>query len=332
MTTLVTGATGFLGQNLTRRLLSEGRPVRILARDAAAAQPLVAAGAELSQGTINDPDALDRALSGVTTVYHLVGKLFIPGTPASEYQATHVDGTRNLLERCQAAGSVTRFVHCSTTGVLGVTGAHPMGEEAPYNPTNAYEATKLGAELLVRERIAEGFPAAIVRPGLVYGPGDLHLLGFFRSIQRGLFRPIGRQPVLLHPIYIDDLTEGMIRCGVDPRAVGECFHFAGREPASLAELASTIADAVGAHAPRGYIPMVAASALAFAGDMLPPSVRSLAPLTRSRLDFLTNSRVYVVEKARRLLDFSADTPLRDGIKRTAAWYGEHGYLSISHVA
>lgn len=332
MTTLVTGATGFLGQNLTQRLLSDGVPVRILARDAVAARPLVHAGAELAQGAINDAAALDRALEGVSTVYHLVGKLFIPGVPVSEYQATHVDGTRNLLERCQAVGTVTRFVHCSTTGVLGVTGPHPLDEEAPYNPTNAYEATKLGAELLVRERIAEGFPAAIVRPGLVYGPGDLHLLGFFRSIQRGLFRPIGRQPVLLHPIYIDDLTEGMIRCSTDPRAVGECFHFAGREPATIAELASAIAQALEVNAPRGYIPMAAASALAFAGDLLPPSVRSSAPLTRSRLDFLTNSRVYVVEKARRLLDFSAETPLREGMKKTAAWYREHGYLSTSQVA
>lgn len=326
MRVLITGATGFLGASLTRRLLEDQAPVRILARNSAAAQPLVAAGAELAPGAITDRAAVQRALEDVTHVYHLAGKLFIPGTPASEYQATHVEGTRLLLECCEEIGVVERFVHCSTTGVLGVTGDQPADETAPYQPTNAYEATKMGAERLVRARIERGFPAAIVRPGLVYGPGDLHLLGFFRSIQRGLFRPIGRAPTWVHPIYIADMTEALALCGRDPRAVGEIFHIAGREPATLETLATTIAMSLGVAPPRGHIPSAVASTVAYAGDLLPASLRHAAPLTRSRLDFLTHSRRYVVTKAQRLLDFTAATTLPDGIARTTAWYRQEGYL------
>lgn len=326
MRVLITGATGFLGASLTRRLLADQAPVRILARDATAARPLVDAGAELAPGSITDSAALRHALEGVTHVYHLAGKLFIPGTPASEYHATHVEGTRLLLERCQEMGTVERFVHCSTTGVLGVTGDQPADELAPYQPTNAYEATKMEAERLARAAIAEGFPAVIVRPGMVYGPGDIHLLGFFRTIERGLFRPIGRAPTWVHPIYIADMTEALTRCGHDPRAVGECFHIAGREPATLATLADTIARSLGVALPRGYIPLAAASALALAGDLLPASLRPSAPLTRSRLDFLTHSRRYVVTKAQRLLGFTAATELPEGITRTTAWYRQEGYL------
>ena len=332
MRVLITGATGFLGGNLTRRLLADHAPVRILARDAAAAQPLVEQGAELSPGAITDRAALRRALDGVTHVYHLAGKLFIPGTPASEYRATHVEGTRLLLDCCEETGTVARFVHCSTTGVLGATGNQSADETAAYQPTNVYEATKMGAERLVRAHIAEGFPAVIVRPGLVYGPGDLHLLGFFRAIERGLFRPIGHAPIWVHPIYIADMTEALAQCGHDPRAVGECFHIAGREPATLETLAATIAASLGLTLPRGRSPLAAASALALAGDLLPASMRTLAPLTRSRLDFLTHSRRYVVEKAQRLLDFTAATELPDGIARTTAWYRQEGYLPAPRAA
>jgi nucleoside-diphosphate-sugar epimerase len=326
MRVLVTGATGFLGGALARRLLADGVRVRMLARSAAAAEPLAREGAELVIGDVADATAVRKAMQDVAVVYHFAGRLFVPGVPDDEYRRTHVEGTRALLAEACKQG-VARFVHCSTTGVLGVTGDQPADESATFRPTNAYEATKLEAELLVRGAMLHGFPAVIVRPGLVYGPGDLHLVGFFRSIQRGQFRPIGRRPVWLHPIYIDDMTEATVRCGADPRATGECFHIAGQRPATLTELACTIAGALGVAQPRGFIPFPAALAVAAVGDALPPSIRQAAPLTRSRLDFLTHSRVYDVRKAGRLLDFAAATPLAHGIARTADWYREQGHLA-----
>jgi nucleoside-diphosphate-sugar epimerase len=217
-------------------------------------------------------------------------------------------------------------VHCSTTGVLGATGERPADEAAPLRPTNVYEATKAEAEQAVRDAAGEGLPAVIVRPGLVYGPGDLHLLAFFRAILRRRFRPIGRRTVWLHPIYIDDMTEALVRCSRHPAAISECFHVAGREPVALADLAEAIARAGGTHVPRGRVPLPAAKALATLCDRLPPKLKRSAPLTRNRLDFLTHSRVYDVAKAKRLLDFAAGTDLTTGVAQTLAWYRQERHL------
>jgi nucleoside-diphosphate-sugar epimerase len=326
MAILVTGATGFLGDHLTRRLLAEGKQVRVLARSPERAKPLIAAGAELAVGEITDADSVSAALQGVTTVYHLAGKLLKPGVSAVDYRRIHVEGTRVLLVQCAKCSTIERIVHCSTTGVLGVTGAKPADETAPFAPTNVYEQTKLEGELLAREAGQQGLPIVIVRPGLVYGPGDLHLLGFFRAIYRRLFRPIGRADVWLHPIYIDDMTEAFVRCGANPGAIGACFHIAGREPATIATLADTIANVLGTPEPAGRIPRPAALAVATVGDWLPDRFKAAAPLTRSRLDFLTRSRVYDVSKAKALLGFEAETSLRSGISQTVAWYRQNGYL------
>jgi nucleoside-diphosphate-sugar epimerase len=328
LTVLVTGATGFLGASLVHRLLADRASVRVLVRSPVKARPLTERGAKVVIGDITDPAAVAAAVHGADVVYHLAGRLFEPGVPAAEYSATHVDGTKLLLRCCQAS-TVARFVHCSTTGVLGVTGDRPADETAPFRPTNAYEATKALAEQAVGDQVRKGFPAVIARPGLVYGPGDLHLLPFFRAVLRRRFRPIGRRTVWLHPIYIDDMTEAFLRCGERVEAIGECFHLAGREPVPLATLADAIAHAGGTRLPRGDIPLAAAQAVAAIGDRLPSNLRRAAPLTRSRLDFLTHSRIYDVTKAERLLGFAATTDLTIGAAQSMAWYREQGYLGAA---
>ncbi len=323
---LVTGATGFLGGSLVRRLLLGGVRVRALVRSSTKATQLAAQGAEVVRGDIGDEVAVTAALEDVAVVYHLAGKLFEPGESSDEYRRTHVDGTKLLIERCRRKPRLERFVHCSTTGVLGVTGQHPADERAPFRPTNVYEATKAEAETAIRAASDEGFPAVIARPGLVYGPGDLHLVSFFRAVLQRRFRPIGREAVWLHPIYIDDMTEAFLRCGVCPAAVGECFHFAGPESVSLEGLATAIADAAGTTMPSGRIPLPAARGIAAVGDLLPGRLKRLAPLTSSRLEFLTHSRVYCVAKAQRVIGFAPSTELQTGVASAVAWYRRHGYL------
>lgn len=329
---LVTGASGFLGMALVQRLLAEKVGVRILVRSPAKAAALTELGAEAVVGDVTDRDAVRKAAHGVRVVYHLAGRLLVPGVPAREYERTHVDGTAVVLECAAEQAELARFVHCSTTGVLGVTGDDPADEMAQPRPTNVYEATKARGERLVRDASAAGLPVVIIRPGLVYGPGDLHLLGFFRAVLRRRFRPIGSRPVWLHPIYIDDMTEALLRSAAEADAVGETVHVAGREPVTLQALAATIALACGTALPPGTIPMAAARAVAVLGDLLPPPLQRSAPLTSSRLDFLTHSRVYDVTRAKRLLKFTAGTDLTTGIARTVEWYRRHGYLPAASAA
>lgn len=304
----------------------------MLVRFRSRAVDLAERGAEIAVGDITDPGRVAMAASGATVVYHMAGRLLVPGVPAHEYQRTHVEGTRTVLSVSRQTTSVQRLVHVSTTGVLGATGDHGAGEDSPMRPTNIYEATKACAEMMVRESWRDDFPAVIARPGLVYGPGDLHLLPFFHSVLRRRFRPITGPTVRLHPIYIDDLIDALILCGGHPRAPGECFHLAGPEPVSLDQLARAIAEAGGTRLPAGRIPLPVARAAALVGDHLPAALRHAAPLTTSRLDFLTHSRVYDTTKAERLLGFTPTTDLLTGMAQTITWYSREGHLSVSAVA
>ncbi len=327
MTILVTGATGFLGTALVTELVKQQQPVRILARDAEKAHAQFGDAVAVITGEVTDQRQVQQAVDGITTIYHLVGRLYHPSVPTELYYQTHVEGTRVLLEACRGQSQLRRIVHCSTTGVHGVTGNAPAAEDAPYAPTNPYEATKLESELLALKFHREyGLPVSVVRPGLVYGPGDLHLLGFFSSIRKGLFRVIAGGKALLHPIYIDDMTAAFLLCGERMEAIGRSYNIAGERPVTIRELATAIAHSLDKELPGGSIPLWLANLASDIFALVPSMQGERAPLTRSRVQFLTNSRVYDCRRAQTELGFKAQVDLAEGMQRTAAWYYKHQYL------
>lgn len=321
MINAVTGATGFLGAALVTELVKRGQPARILARDEAKARQQFGDAVTIIRGDITDAEAVTRLVDGATHVYHLAGRLYHPATPAALYRQTHVEGTRTLLQACQEQSQLRRIVHCSTTGVHGVTGETPAAEDAPFAPTNPYEATKLEGELLALQAFREqGLPVSVARPGLVYGPGDLHLLGFFQSIKRGIFRVIDGGKAQLHPIYIDDMIAAFLLCAEHPAAIGRCYNIAGERPVTIRELAIAIASALDKQLPRGNIPLRLANLAADVFAVIPGLQGERAPLTRSRVAFLTNSRVYDCRRVQEELGFQVAIPLDKGIRQTADWY------------
>ncbi len=327
MTTVVTGATGFLGSSLVAALIQQQQSVRVLARDAQKARQLFGEAVIIVPGDMTDAGQVRQAIDGATTVFHLAGRLYHPATPAELYEQTHVEGTRALLKACQGQPQLRRLVYVSTTGVFGVTGETPVAEDAPFAPTNAYEATKLKGELLALKSYQEdGLPVAIVRPGLVYGPGDLHLLGFFASIQKGLFRVIAGGKALLHPVYIDDLLAALLLCAERPQALGRSYNIAGAQPVTVRELAAAIAQALDKKLPGGNIPLWLANLASDVFAITPGMRGEHAPLTRSRAAFLTHSRLYDIGRAQTELNYTPLVALEEGIKRAVAWYYTHGYL------
>ena len=327
MTILVTGATGFLGSALVTELVRQGQPVRILARDEEKARAQFGDAVTIITGEITDMKQVQQAVDGVTHIYHLAGRLYHPSIPAEVFRATHVEGTHTLLAACQGQGQLRRIVHCSTTGVYGVTGSTPAAEDAPFAPTNPYEATKLEGEILALRAYREhGLPISIVRPGLVYGPGDLHLLAFFASIKKGLFRVIAGGQALLHPIYIDDMTSAFLLCAQRPEAPGRSYNIAGERPVTIGELAAAIAHAMDRELPGGSIPLALANLAVDIFALLPGLRGERAPLTRSRVSFLTRSRVYDISRAKSELGFLPKVVLAEGMRRTAEWYFKQRYL------
>jgi nucleoside-diphosphate-sugar epimerase len=218
-------------------------------------------------------------------------------------------------------------VHCSTTGVHGVTGKTPAAEDAPFAPTNPYETTKLKGELLALKAYQEnGLPVCVARPGLVYGPGDLHLLPFFSSIKKGLFHVIDGGKALLHPIYIDDMASAFLLCAERPQAIGQCYNIAGEHPVTIREWSTAIAHSMDRELPKGSIPHWLAYLASDIFSVIPGMKGEHAPLTRSRVQFLTHSRVYAISKAKAELGFVPYVGLEVGMKNTAESYHKHGYL------
>ena len=328
MTILVTGATGFLGSALVTELIKQQQQqIRVLVRDEQKAREQFGEAVSIIPGEITDARQVQKAVNGATEIYHLVGRLYHPSISTELYRATHVEGTSILLAACQGQSQLRRIIHCSTTGVLGVTGKTPAAENAPVAPTNPYEATKLEGELLsLRAYKEQGLPVSVVRPGLVYGPGDLHLLGFFSSIKKGLFRVIDGGKALLHPIYIDDMISAFLLCSQHPEALGRSYSIAGECPVTICELATAIAHALDKELPSGSIPLWLANLAADIFAVVPGFQGERAPLTRSRVQFLTNSRVYNCSRAVDELGFKATVDMERGMRQTAEWYFKHHYL------
>lgn len=322
---LVTGGTGFIGRHLVSRLCAEGLRVRALARRPQDARALQQLGAEPVVGDLLDPPALPGLVAGVGAVFHLAGRLFAPGIPSHAYERLHVDGTVALLRACEGLDRLDGFVLCSTTGVHGSTGLRTAREDDPPCPGNPYEATKARAEAAATAWAQRaGVPLAIARPSLVYGPGDRHVLGLFRAIRGGYYRVIGSGRNRVHPIYVDDVVEGLLRtAGSGPS--GRAYHLVGPRPVSMRELSDAIGAAVGRSVSRMHLPVPLAYA---AGAVLEamPVPRRLLPLSRSRVRFMTQSRAYDGSRAAEELGFVPAVDLDEGLAKTVAWYRRHGWL------
>ncbi len=330
---VVTGATGFLGRALVESLRARGVAVRALVRpttiaaNAPGVVALRAAGAEVVPGDVRDRNALVRTVDGATCVFHLAGQIYVPGIPDAEYETLHVEGTRHLIEACAGVPGCT-VVHCSTTGVLGPTlDRPPCDEDAPVAPTNVYERTKAAGERLAIAVAREaGVPLAVARPALVYGPGDLHLLGWFRAIARGWYRVVGSGESLLHPVYIDDVSEALVRCATHAPVSPRVFHLVGPTPVAIRDLAAAIGEALGRPLPSTRIPRAVAWTMARVLEAIPGIPAARLPLTRNRITFMTESRAYRGDRAARELGFTPRVDLATGLRATVAWYRREGLL------
>jgi len=324
---LVTGGAGFIGRPLAVALLDAGHRVRVVVRRAGAASALAALGAECVIGDLLDRSTIERAVAGAGSIFHLAGRLFSAGSRSRDYTRLNVDATIALLEASAAEKQRPEFfVLCSTTGVHGPTGARPAREDDPQHPQNAYESSKAEAERsagIVSKRL--GLPLTVARPGLVYGPGDMHLVGWFRAIRAGYYRVIGRGENHLHPIFVDDAVRGLLSCASVARPGGRAYHLVGPKAVTMRELSDAIGRAIGRPVPPAHLPGPLAYAVGAAMEALPVP-RRLLPLTRSRVRFMLQNRAYDGTRARDELGFVPGVGLEEGLARTVAWYRGQGLL------
>jgi dihydroflavonol-4-reductase len=323
--TLVTGATGFTGGHLARELSRRGHAVRALVRPGSDVSSLAGHDIELCQGQLVSANDVRRAMQGVGTVYHIAAAYREAKHPDSYYFDVNVGGTKNVLDAARAEG-VERVVHCSTAGVHGEVETVPADECAPLRPGDVYQDSKLEGERLAMAEFSRGLPGVVFRPVGIYGPGDTRFLKLFRTVDSGRFRMFGSGEVLYHLTYIDDLVDGITRCGEVPEAVGQVFLLAGPRYTTLNELVALVAEALGRPAPRGRIPLWP---LLTAAVLCEAACRPLGidpPLHRRRTDFFVKDRAFTSAKAREVLGYAPKVDLTEGLGRTAEWYRATGLL------
>jgi nucleoside-diphosphate-sugar epimerase len=320
----VTGISGFTGGALAAQLIAEGFLVRGLARSA-----IPASGSELVMGDMRNRDSLVQLVQGVDTVFHIAAMFRTEGA-AEDFQAVNRDGTRMLLEAAEAAG-VRRFVYCSSIGVHGDVASSPADENAPFNPRDPYQDSKLAAEEVCREKmLSSGMEIVIVRPCGIYGPGDTRLLKMFRMLNSGTFLFVGDGTPNFHPAYIEDLVQGFILAMKVPEAAGETF-IIGNDYLPLRDFVATAARTIDVAPPRRRIPygLMHNAARVCEAVCLPLGVQP--PLHRRRLTFFKHNRAFTTKKAQRVLGYRASVDLDEGFRRTVAWYRQSGLLPAARA-
>ncbi|MEM1071362.1 MAG: NAD-dependent epimerase/dehydratase family protein [Planctomycetota bacterium] len=322
---LVTGAAGFTGGALARRLLGQGHRVRVFVRDDPRAAKLEAEGFEVVRGDLLNAEDIDRAVAGSRLVYHIAA-LFRPNKDTDDmFRAVNRDAVRVLLDSARKHG-VERFVHCSTCGVHGAPKNVPTDENEPFRPADIYQETKLEGELIAQEVMKTGQPVSIFRPGSIYGPGDDRFVKLLRPIRSGSFRMFGPGTARFHLTYIDDLVDGILLCGTHERALGEVFILAGPEYVSIWDLVRTVAEAMGVDPPKGSLPLAPLITAATICEFLCKPFGINPPLYRRRCHFFYHDRGWITQKARDMLGYEPRVYLLEGMTNVAQWYVDQGLL------
>jgi nucleoside-diphosphate-sugar epimerase len=228
----VTGAAGFIGRAVRRRLEAEGVG-SIVGLDLAGGDGVVACD-------VTEPAALAAALEGVTHVVHAAARVSDWG-PMEEFVRVNVRGTRNVLDAAEAAGA-ERVLHVSSVAVWGYDFRADLDEDAPPRATGVpYIDTKAASELLARAR-----GATIVRPGDVYGPGSIPwAVRPLEALKSGMLRLPGKAEGILTPVYVDDLADGIVRALLRPEGAGQAFTLWDGAPVTAAEFFAHYARMLG---------------------------------------------------------------------------------------
>jgi nucleoside-diphosphate-sugar epimerase len=284
-------------------------------------------GIRLVSGDLADPASLPAAVDYTFDVIYNIAALYRQaGLPESVYHQVNATAVGQVIDAAAKAG-VRRVVHCSTVGVHGDVEHPPGSEDAPLAPGDVYQVSKVDGERIAREAAARtGVEVVIARPSGIYGPGDRRLLKLFRGVARRRFVILGDGKIFYHLTYIDDLVEGFRLCGEVPRAAGRTYILAGGEVPVLNDLAAMIAEEAQVPPPSLHLPVWPFWLAGAACEAICAPFGIEPPLYRRRVDFFTKSRAFDISRAREELGYAPAVDLREGIRKTLAWYREQRWI------
>lgn len=319
---LVTGGTGFLGRSLVERLLAEGRMVKVLARTPA--PDLQARGVTLVKAALDDSAAVIAACAGVDTVFHVAAKVGVWGRYEDFFRA-NVLGTRAVIEGCRRHG-VRRLVHTSTPSVVynggdlrGADETLPLTTRCP----SAYPLTKAQAEREVLAANGKNLRTVALRPHLIWGEGDPHLVPRVLARARaGRLRVVGRGDNRVDMVHVANAVDAQLLAerAVDGVAGGRAYFITNGEPVFLWEWINALLRALGEPEVTRRVPLGVAWT---AGALCELAWRlgglgTEPPMTRFVAAELAKEHWFSLAAARRDLGYEPRLSMAEGTARLVA--------------
>ena len=327
MTTLVTGATGFLGSAVARALLDRGEAVRVLARKQSDRRNIDGLDVEVVEGDLNDPQSLRDAVRGCAALYHAAADYRLWAKNPDELYKTNVNATRALLLSAAQAG-VTRIVYTSSVATLGrEPSGRPADEQTPVtvdNMTGHYKRSKFLAEEDVNRMVRdEKIPVVIVNPSTIIGPRDIRPTPTGRMVEEAAR---GKIPAFvdtgLNVVHVDDVATGHVQA-FDHGQIGERYVLGG-EDMMLREILEEIATLVGRAPPRIRLPRAAVLPIAYIAEFV-AHMRNSRTEPLVTVDGIKMSKTFMFfssDKARNTIGYSP-RPAREALADAVAWLHTH---------
>jgi dihydroflavonol-4-reductase len=327
MKTLVTGATGFLGNHLARQLAERGESVRVLVRPSSDVRALEGLAAERFLGDLRDASSLDRALVDVQRVFHVAADYRLWSRHPREIYESNVTGTQNLLKAARRAG-VEKFVYTSTVATIAI----PQDSGLPNETTQSslgemighYKRSKFQAEQLAMRAAEAGLPVVIVNPTTPVGPGDWKPTPTGKIVVDFLN---GRMPGYvdtgLNFVPVEDCARGHL-LAAELGSIGERYILGGRN-LSLKQMLDILAAVSGRRAPRWKFPYVLAYAAGYVDTAVARLVGREPQIPLEGVRMARQTMFVDASKAGRELGFLPG-PMEAALERAARWYETNGYV------
>jgi nucleoside-diphosphate-sugar epimerase len=309
----ITGATGFLGNVLARRLRDDGHAVVALVRDPVRAAELEDSGIELVAGDLEDAGALDHVCRGADGLFHVAGWYKVGSRDPQEGWRTNVDGTRDALEAARRNG-VGRVAYTSTVAVNSDTEGRVVDESYRFTGRHlsAYDRSKAAAHDVAVDCAAGGLDVVVLQPGVIYGPGDTSQVGAMLARTARGERVVAPRGGAMCWAHVDDVARGHL-LAMEKGAAGASYMLVGPQ-ASLAEVLRTVARLAGTRPPLTLptpVVRLAAAANTVVGRLVPLPADYSGESLRASVATYLGSPV----RAEQELGWSA-RPLEQGLAET----------------
>ena len=315
---LLTGATGFIGRHLLRRLLEEKDRVRILVRHSPILEVRNNPKVEVFLGDLGDSESVDQAMAGIKEVYHLGAT--VEGE-AEDFQCATIAGTQNIVDSC-LRHQVDKLIYMSSLSVIDAASAarngKPVKEDFPFEPhperRGLYTQTKLDAERVVTEAVkSRGLRAVILRPGEVMGPDKLFVSGTVGREAAGRVIVLGGGKSVVPLIWVEDLVDAILATAASDHFDGTIFNLVDPEEVTQDELARHYLQALGRKPRLAHFPLFALYPAAFGLQIAFGLLGKQSPITPYRLSSALGSRRFDCAAAKKSLGWQPRVGIRGGL-------------------